>query len=486
MADRSVTVVGAGLAGSEAALRLSRAGVAVDLYEMRPAKLTPAHRSGRFAELVCSNSLGSGELTSGKGLLKEELRILGSALLPIAEASRVPAGKALAVDREEFGRRVTEAVRSCPGIRVHEEEVKAIPGDPLVILACGPLASDAIASAIRDVLGDDGFYFYDAISPIVDAGTIDPEASFVADRYGVGTGDYLNLPMDRERYEAFLSALLTAKTVALRAFEEPRYFEGCMPVEEIARRGPDTLLFGPLRPVGLRDPRTGGIPHAVVQLRKENAAGTMYNLVGFQTRLTYPEQKRVFSLIPGLSSAGYFSIRIGAPQQFPRCPTAPPSVDGVPEARRTLLRGPDHGGRGIRRVDRVRAGRGGFRGAEGRRKGSPSLPAGVDDRRADGTDHHAGSGPGPADERQLRASSRSGGAAEAGPEGAEGGGRARRDAPLRRRSLSCAQGHSLPSSPFEQECPLKALALIVTSPAVPSAVNPSVACVLGDRGLVRA
>jgi methylenetetrahydrofolate--tRNA-(uracil-5-)-methyltransferase len=306
MADRPVTIVGAGLAGSEAALRLSRAGVAVDLYEMRPAKLTPAHRSGRFAELVCSNSLGSAELTSGKGLLKEELRILGSALLPIAEASRVPAGKALAVDREEFGRRVTEAVRSGPGIRIHEGEVKTIPGDPIVILACGPLASDALASAIQDDLGDDGFYFYDAISPIVDAATIDPEASFVADRYGVGTGDYLNLPMDRERYEAFLSALLTAKTAALRPFEEPRYFEGCMPLEEIARRGPDTLLFGPLRPVGLRDPRTGRIPHAVVQLRKENAAGTMYNLVGFQTRLTYPEQRRVFSLIPGLSSAGYF------------------------------------------------------------------------------------------------------------------------------------------------------------------------------------
>jgi methylenetetrahydrofolate--tRNA-(uracil-5-)-methyltransferase len=306
MADRSVTIVGAGLAGSEAALYLSRGGVAVDLYEMRPAKRTPAHRSGRFAELVCSNSLGSEELSSGKGLLKEELRILGSALLPIAEASRVPAGKALAVDREEFGRRVTEAVRSCPGVRVHEEEVTSIPMDPIVILACGPLASDAITSAIRDVLGDEGFYFYDAISPIVDAGTIDPEASFVADRYGVGTGDYLNLPMDRERYEAFLSALVTAKTVALRAFEEPRYFEGCMPVEEIARRGPETLLFGPLRPVGLRDPRTGRIPHAVVQLRKENADGTMYNLVGFQTRLTYPEQKRVFSLIPGLSSAGYF------------------------------------------------------------------------------------------------------------------------------------------------------------------------------------
>ena len=310
MADPSVTVVGAGLAGSEAALYLSRAGVTVDLHEMRPAKLTPAHRSGRFAELVCSNSLGSGELTSGKGLLKEELRILGSALLPLAEASRVPAGKALAVDREEFGRRVTEAVRSRPGIRVHEQEMNEIPGDPLVIMACGPLASDAVASAIRDLLGDDGFYFYDAISPIVEAETIDPEASFVADRYGAGTGDYLNLPMDREQYETFLSALLSAKAVPLRDFEEARYFEGCMPLEEMARRGPDTLLFGPLRPVGLRDPRTGRIPHAVVQLRKENAGGTMYNLVGFQTRLTYPEQKRVFSLIPGLSSAAF--LRFGS------------------------------------------------------------------------------------------------------------------------------------------------------------------------------
>jgi methylenetetrahydrofolate--tRNA-(uracil-5-)-methyltransferase len=305
-----VTVVGAGLAGSEAALYLSRAGVAVDLHEMRPAKLTPAHRSGRFAELVCSNSLGSWEVTSGKGLLKEELRILGSALLPLAEASRVPAGKALAVDREEFGRRVTEAVRSSPGIRVHEREANAIPGDPLVIMACGPLASDPVASAIRDLLGDDGFYFYDAISPIVEAETIDPEASYVADRYGAGTGDYLNLPMDRDQYEGFLSALLSAKTVPLRDFEEARYFEGCMPLEEMARRGPDTLLFGPLRPVGLRDPRTGRTPHAVVQLRKENAGGTMYNLVGFQTRLTYPEQKRVFSLIPGLSSAAF--LRFGS------------------------------------------------------------------------------------------------------------------------------------------------------------------------------
>ena len=305
MSERSVTVVGAGLAGSEAALRLSRAGVAVDLYEMRPTKLTPAHRSGRFAELVCSNSLGSWELTSGKGLLKEELRILGSTLLPIADASRVPAGKALAVDREEFGRRVTEAVRSCPGIRVHEEEVKTIPGDPLVILACGPLASDAIASAIRGVLGDDGFYFYDAISPIVDAETIDPEASFVADRYGVGTGDYLNLPMDG-----------TVQGVPLRPADgedgSAPGFRGAEVLRGVHAGGGDRPARTgdpPVRAAAARrteGPATGRIPHAVVQLRKENAAGTMYNLVGFQTRLTYPEQKRVFSLIPGLSSAGYF------------------------------------------------------------------------------------------------------------------------------------------------------------------------------------
>jgi methylenetetrahydrofolate--tRNA-(uracil-5-)-methyltransferase len=325
-------VVGAGLAGSEAALRLSRAGWNVDLYEMRPAKMTPAHRSGRFAELVCSNSLGSDEPVSGKGLLKEELRILGSALLPIADACRVPAGKALAVDREEFSRRVTEAVRSRPGIRVIEEEVTSIPPDPIVVMACGPLASDAAAAAIRGILGDEGFYFYDAISPIVDAETIDRRSSYVADRYGTGTGDYLNLPMDRLQYETFLAALLSAETVPLRPFEEPRYFEGCMPVEEIARRGHDTLLFGPLRPVGLPDPRNGKIPHAVVQLRKENAAGTMYNLVGFQTRLTYPEQKRVFSLIPGLSSAEY--LRYGSVHR-----------NGFLDARRHLHPWMEHRGR---------------------------------------------------------------------------------------------------------------------------------------------
>jgi methylenetetrahydrofolate--tRNA-(uracil-5-)-methyltransferase len=310
MGEGKVTVVGAGLAGSEAALLLSEAGIPVELFEMRPVRTTPAHRSAWFAELVCSNSLGSMEVTSGKGLLKEELRVLGSPLLRLAESARVPAGKALAVDRDRFGRRVTEAVRSHPGVAVRGEEVTAIPGGSPVILACGPLPPDRLAGSLREFLGDDGFYFYDAISPIVDGESVDRGASFVADRYGAGTGDYLNLPMDRPQYEAFLAALRSARTVPLRDFEEPKYFEGCMPVEEIARRGPETLLFGPLRPVGLRDPGTGKVPHAVVQLRKENAEGTMYNLVGFQTRLAYPEQRRVFSMIPGLSNATF--LRFGS------------------------------------------------------------------------------------------------------------------------------------------------------------------------------
>ncbi|MCL2102794.1 MAG: methylenetetrahydrofolate--tRNA-(uracil(54)-C(5))-methyltransferase (FADH(2)-oxidizing) TrmFO, partial [Syntrophorhabdaceae bacterium] len=305
-----MVVVGAGLAGSEVSLRLARAGVGVDLFEMRDRKLTEAHRTGWFAEMVCSNSFGSEEISSGKGLLKEELRILGSALLPIADASRVPAGKALAVDRELFAKGVTEAVRSCPQIRIFNEEVTEIPDAPIVVLACGPLLTEPLALAIRSLIGEESFYFYDAISPIVDAWTIDMSEGYVADRYGAGSGDYLNLPMDRERYAVFLSALLSAKTMPLRDFEKPRFFGGCMPVEEIARRGPETLLFGPLRPVGLPDPRTGKIPHAVVQLRKENREGAMYNLVGFQTRMTWPEQKKVFSMIPGLGNVEF--LRYGS------------------------------------------------------------------------------------------------------------------------------------------------------------------------------
>ncbi|MBI5575132.1 MAG: methylenetetrahydrofolate--tRNA-(uracil(54)-C(5))-methyltransferase (FADH(2)-oxidizing) TrmFO [Deltaproteobacteria bacterium] len=303
--EGAVVVVGAGLAGSEAALVLSAAGIPVELVEMRPAVSSAAHRTGWFGELVCSNSLGSEEQSSGKGLLKAELLELGSNLIHLARRARVPAGKALAVDREMFGRMVTEAVCTRTGIRLTASEARSIPDAPIVILACGPLPSEALSASMASFLGDAGCYFYDAISPIVDASTIDREEAFTADRYGAGEGDYLNLPMTRERYESFLAELLAARTVPAREFEEERYFESCMPLETMARRGPETLLYGPLRPVGLRDPRTGRTPYAVVQLRKENAAGTMLNLVGFQTRLAYPEQERVFSMIPGLSRAKF-------------------------------------------------------------------------------------------------------------------------------------------------------------------------------------
>jgi methylenetetrahydrofolate--tRNA-(uracil-5-)-methyltransferase len=282
----------------------------VDLFEMRPGVSSPAHQTGWFAELVCSNSLGADRAESGKGLLKAELRALGSNLLRVADRVRVPAGKALAVDREAFGRSVTEAVRGRQNIRVVEAEAKAIPDSPVVIVACGPIPSEAISESIRKLLGGTGLYFYDAISPIVDASSLDMREGFFADRYGSGAGDYLNFPMTRFQYESFLSALLSARVVPLREFEEERYFESCMPIEVLARRGQETLLFGPLRPVGFRNPRTGMVPHAVVQLRKENEAGTMYNIVGFQTKLAYPEQERVFSRIPGLGRAKF--LRYGS------------------------------------------------------------------------------------------------------------------------------------------------------------------------------
>ncbi|HEU5359706.1 MAG TPA: methylenetetrahydrofolate--tRNA-(uracil(54)-C(5))-methyltransferase (FADH(2)-oxidizing) TrmFO, partial [Candidatus Deferrimicrobiaceae bacterium] len=301
-------VVGAGLAGSEAALVLSASGTAVDLHEMRPGVPSPAHQTGWFAELVCSNSLGADRADSGKGLLKAELRALGSNLLHVADRVRVPAGKALAVDREGFARSVTEKVRARREIRVLEAEAKTIPDGAVVIIACGPIPSQAITRSISDLLGGMGLYFYDAISPIVDASSLDMSQGFFADRYGSGPGDYLNLPMTQSQYETFLAALLSARVVPAREFEEERYFESCLPIEVLARRGPETLLFGPMRPVGLRNPRTGNVPFAVVQLRKENEAGTMYGLVGFQTKLAYPEQERVFSLIPGLRRAKFHRL----------------------------------------------------------------------------------------------------------------------------------------------------------------------------------
>lgn len=307
---RPVRVVGAGLAGSEAALVLSAAGIPVELVEMRPFRSSPAHATASFAELVCSNSLGSDKVETGKGLLKAELRAMGCNLLAIADGVRVPAGMALAVDRDRFGERVTAAVAGRPGIRVVRAEQTSIPDDPLAVLACGPLPSDALGESIRTLLGDESFYFYDAISPIVDASTIDPSCSFVGDRYGDGVGDYLNLPMSKEEYEAFYEALMSARTVPPRGFEKEKHFEACMPIEALGARGPDTLLFGPFKPVGLRDPRTGLRPHAVVQLRKENVEGTMYNLVGFQTKLAWPEQARVFRMIPALRNAEF--LRYGS------------------------------------------------------------------------------------------------------------------------------------------------------------------------------
>lgn len=306
----SVKVIGAGLAGSEAALVLSAAGIPVELVEMRPLRSSPAHTGSSFAELVCSNSLGSEKVETGKGLLKAELRHMGSNLLAIAETVRVPAGMALAVDRERFGARVTEAIRERPGIHVTGAEQQAIPGDPLVIVACGPLPSEALGKSIEALLGGKGFYFYDAISPIVDAAAIDPACSFIGDRYGDGVGDYLNLPMSKDEFDAFYAELMSARTIPARTFEEEHHFEGCMPIEALGARGAETLLFGPFKPVGLRDPRTGLRPHAVVQLRKENVQGTMFNLVGFQTKLAWPEQARVFRMIPALRNVEF--LRYGS------------------------------------------------------------------------------------------------------------------------------------------------------------------------------
>ncbi len=310
MSSPHVIIVGAGLAGSEAALALSAFGATVELFEMRPGRASPAHVTGWFAELVCSNSLGAESEQTGKGLLKSELRLYGSNLLALAERVRVPAGKALAVDRERFARSVTEAVASRENILVRRAEIAEIPDGPLVLVACGPLPPEGLTRALSARFGGEGLYFYDAISPIVETSSLDLRRGFVADRYGAGSGDYLNFPMTKEEFETFRNALLSARTVPTREFEEERHFEACMPIESIASRGPDTLLFGPLRPVGLRDPGTGKRPHAVVQLRKENRAGTACNLVGFQTKLAYPEQERVFSLIPGFSKAKF--LRYGS------------------------------------------------------------------------------------------------------------------------------------------------------------------------------
>ena len=305
-----ITIIGGGLAGCEAAWQAAKRGVRVVLHEMKPEKFSPAHHLESLAELVCSNSLRGESLENAVGLLKEELRRGGSLFMEAADATRVPAGGALAVDRELFSRYMTDRIAAQPLIELVRGEVTEIPAAGFVIIASGPLTSDALAERIR-VLTGPYLYFYDAIAPIVAADSIDLTRTFSASRYGKGDGDdYLNSPLNEEEYRAFVAALCAGEKTPVRDFEKVIHFEGCMPVEELAERGPETLRFGPMKPVGLVDPRTGAEPHAVVQLRKENRDGTLYNLVGFQTKLTWPEQQRVFRMLPGLENAEF--VRLGS------------------------------------------------------------------------------------------------------------------------------------------------------------------------------
>jgi methylenetetrahydrofolate--tRNA-(uracil-5-)-methyltransferase len=304
-----VTIVGGGLAGCEAAWQLSRRGLGVDLVEMRPVRATPVHQTADLAELVCSNSLRGNDLDQAAGLLKEEMRRMDSLVVRIADEVRVPAGSALAVDRGLFARRMTEAVTALPGLTLRREEVLAIPDDPLTIVATGPLTSEPLAESLLDFVGRAHLYFYDAVSPVVDAESIDFGKAFRASRYGKGGDDYVNCPLSEPEYRAFYAALTGAESASVHEFDKEHFFEGCLPVEVIGSRGPETLRFGPMKPVGLQDPRTGARPFAVVQLRQDNLAASHYSVVGFQTQLKWSEQKRVFRLIPGLEQAEF--IRFG-------------------------------------------------------------------------------------------------------------------------------------------------------------------------------
>lgn len=298
-----VTVIGGGLAGCEAAWQARRLGVDVTIYEMKPLLFSPAHTSSLLAELVCSNSLKSDSLENSSGLLKEEMRLLGSLVIRAAEQERVPAGKSLSVDRKRFSSFITETIEGA-GVRIIREEVRGMPSGRPLIIATGPLTSDAFAGQIRGFVGAENLYFYDAISPVLYKDSIDFNVAFMASRYDRGSADYINCPLDRTLYERFVGELLLSKKTPLHSFER-MFFEGCMPVETLAERGRDTLAFGPMKPVGIIDPKTGKRPYAVLQLRRENREDTLYNMVGFQTRLLKPEQKRVFSLIPGLENARF-------------------------------------------------------------------------------------------------------------------------------------------------------------------------------------
>lgn len=305
-----LVIIGGGLAGSEAAWQAANSGAKVTLYEMRPKEETAAHKTDHLAEIVCSNSLGSNDPLSAPGMLKEEMRQLHSLIIRIADEVRIPAGTALAVDRDQFACKVTQALTEHPNIKILREEIHEIPEDALCIIATGPLTSPKLSEAIIQFTQSKNLFFFDAISPIVDADSLNTDRTFLASRYEKGTADYVNCPMDEETYNAFYNALIEADRVQPKSFENVPYFEGCLPIEVMADRGRQTLLFGPLKPVGLIDPKTGQRPYAVLQLRPENVHGSCYNLVGFQTKLTYPEQRRIFRMIPGLEQAEF--LRCGS------------------------------------------------------------------------------------------------------------------------------------------------------------------------------
>lgn len=300
-----INIIGGGLAGCEAAYQISKRGINVRLYEMKPTKYSPAHSNSDLAEIVCSNSFKSNLLTNACGLLKEELRMLDSLLIKIADETSVPAGQALAVDREEFSRKVTEYMENLDNVEIIKEEVTEIPDDAVTIIATGPLTSDVLFEKISKLVGNNELHFYDAAAPIIEKSSVDMNIAFIGDRYGKGEADYINLPMNKEEYENFWNELVNAEVVELHSFEKREIFEGCMPVEVMAKRGIDTLRYGPLKPVGFDDPRTGRRPYALVQLRQDNSVGSLYNMVGFQTNLKFGEQKRVFSMIPGLQNAEF-------------------------------------------------------------------------------------------------------------------------------------------------------------------------------------
>ena len=305
-----LVIIGGGLAGSEAAWQAANSGARVTMYEMRPKEETAAHKTDYLAEIVCSNSLGSNDPLSAPGMLKEEMRQLNSLIIRIADKVRIPAGAALAVDRDHFARQVTQALAEHPNVKILREEIQEIPDDALCIIATGPLTSPKLSEAIIQFTQSKNLFFFDAISPIVDADSLNTDRTFLASRYEKGTADYVNCPMDEETYNAFYDALIQADRVQPKSFENVPYFEGCLPIEVMADRGRQTLLFGPLKPVGLIDPKTGQRPYAVLQLRPENIHGSCYNLVGFQTKLTYPEQRRIFRMIPGLEHAEF--LRCGS------------------------------------------------------------------------------------------------------------------------------------------------------------------------------